>query len=109
MHAEAVVGQSAVPAGRRRRSTDPAGPRLFARAPTVRHLTPREHDIALLIADGLDNRAIAARLGLSRGYVDLCVRRIQWRIQLSSRPAIAQWVTARTTDTDPDQLHRVGD
>jgi len=75
----------------------------------AQRLTPREHDVALLVADGLDNRAIAARLGLSRGYVDLCVRRIQWRLQLSSRSEIAQWVTARTTDTDPDRLHRVGD
>jgi len=77
--------------------------------PRVRRLTPREYDIALLVADGLDNRATAARLGLSRGYVDLCIRRIQWRLQLSNRSEIAQWVTARTTDTDPDRLHRVGD
>jgi len=83
------------------RATDARPPLPPKPAPPVRHLTPREYDIALLVADWLDDRAIVARLGLVRGYVDTCVRRIQWRLQLSSRSEIAQWVAARRDSEDP--------
>jgi len=61
----------------------------------ARRLPPREYDIALLIADGFDNRAIAARLGLAQGYVGICVRRTQWRLNLTSRSEIAAWAAAQ--------------
>jgi len=107
---EAVVGRSAVfPQKRQRRSTDPARSGLFGGDPTVRRLTPRERTVALLIAQGLTDYAIAEELGLALGSVGICRQRIQRRLQLASRTEIAAWVTARATETDPDRLHRVGD
>jgi DNA-binding CsgD family transcriptional regulator len=103
------VGQSAVPTGRRRRSTDPARSRLSEGDPTVRRLTPRERTVALLIAQGLTDYAIAERLSLSLGAVKICRQRIQRRLKLSSRAEIAAWVTARTQDLASGRLHRVGD
>jgi DNA-binding CsgD family transcriptional regulator len=110
MQAEAVVGQSAVLLNQRhRRSTDPAGPRLLARDPTVRRLTPRERTVALLIAQGLTDYAIAEQLGLSLGTVKICRQRIQRRLKLSSGAEIVAWITARTQDIASGRLHRVGD
>jgi len=71
-------------------------------------LTPREHSVALLVAQGLTDYAVAEQLGLSLGTVKVCRQRIQRRLHLSGRAAIAAWVTARTTAADPDRLHRVG-
>ena len=104
-----MVGQSAVPTGRRHRSTDPARSGGFRGDPTVRRLPPREHTVALLIAQGLTDFAIAEQLALSLGTIKVCRQRIQRRLQLASGAAIAAWVTARTSDTDPDRLHRVDD
>ena len=103
------VGQSAVPTGRQRRSTDRARSGLFEGDPTVRRLTPRERTVALLIAQGLTDYAIAEQLQVSLGTVKVCRQRIQRRLQLSSRAEIAAWVTARTSDADPGCLHRMGD
>ena len=72
-----------------------------APAPRVRRLTPRECDIVLLIADGLDDRAIAARLGLVQQYVYNCIQRIKWRLKVTSRSEIAQWVAAQRAPEDP--------
>jgi len=104
-----MVGQSAVPTGRRHRSTDPARSGGFRGDPTVRRLPPREHTVALLIAQGLADYSIGKRLGLSPGTVKNYRQRIQRRLQISSRAEIAAWVAARATETDPDRLHRVGD
>lgn len=63
----------------------------------ARDLTPRERDIALLLADGLDDQTIAEQLGLARGYVYIRIRHIRWRLNVSSRAEIAAWVTAQQT------------
>jgi len=74
----------------------------------AQRLTPREYDIALLVADGLDNRAIAARLGLVHGYVVNCVQRIKWRLKVNNRSEIAQWAAAQRDSDDPtDSLRRL--
>ena len=110
MQAETGVGRSTVSLQtQRRRSTDPDRRRTFGGDPTVSRLTPRERTVALLIAQGLTDYAIAERLGLSLGTVKVCRQRIQRRLQLASRAEIVAWVTARTTETDPDRLHRVDD
>jgi DNA-binding NarL/FixJ family response regulator len=71
----------------------------FARDPSVRRLTPREREIALLVAVGLKDVTIARRLGLSPKTVNSYVHGVLRRLQLSSRTEIVAWVSARL---DPD-------
>src|SRR4051794_65792 len=76
--------------------------------PSVRRLTDREHETALLIADGLKNAAIARRLDLSPKTVDNYVQHIRQRLNLASRGEITAWVTAQRAPDSPDgRLRRV--
>jgi DNA-binding NarL/FixJ family response regulator len=52
-------------------------------------LTPREREIATLIAEGLTNKEIAARLGLTLGTVKHYVHQILEKTGLPSRVSIA--------------------
>jgi DNA-binding CsgD family transcriptional regulator len=65
--------------------------------PSVRRLTPREREVALLVADGLKDAAIARRLGLTPATVASYIGRIQRRLDLTGRNAIVAWVAARRT------------
>jgi DNA-binding CsgD family transcriptional regulator len=56
-------------------------------------LSARETEIAALIAEGLGNPAIAARLVLSRRTVEGHVQRILAKLGFRSRSQIAVWVT----------------
>lgn len=58
-------------------------------------LTPRQAEVAGLVADGLSNRAISERLGLSPRTVEKHVGDIMMRWDLSRRTAIAREVNAR--------------
>jgi DNA-binding NarL/FixJ family response regulator len=89
---------------------DPSRPRdQFAPNPSVRRLTLREREVALLIADGLKNAVIAGRLGLSPGTVRNYAQHIMRRLNLGSREEIATWVTARRTPGSPEaRLRRAG-
>jgi predicted ATPase/DNA-binding CsgD family transcriptional regulator len=58
-------------------------------------LSGREAEVAALVAGGLTNRQIAARLFLSERTVDSHVRNILTKLGTSSRAQIATWVTAR--------------
>jgi len=67
---------------------DPAAaPRRRPRSP----LTAREQEIAALVAEGLSNRAIAARLVISTRTVDGHVERILAKLGFSSRAQVAAW------------------
>ncbi|WP_148616060.1 helix-turn-helix domain-containing protein [Nocardioides rubriscoriae] len=57
-------------------------------------LTPRQAEVAQLVADGLGNRAISERLGLSPRTVEKHVGDILLRWDLSGRTAIAREVSA---------------
>ncbi|MGW4398264.1 ATP-binding protein [Amycolatopsis nivea] len=57
-------------------------------------LTPREAEIAALIARGRTNKAIAAELTISPRTVDGHVERILRKLDCASRAQIASWVTA---------------
>jgi predicted ATPase/DNA-binding CsgD family transcriptional regulator len=55
-------------------------------------LTPREHEIAVLIGEGLSNREIADRLVISRRTAETHVEHILGKLGFSSRAQVARWV-----------------
>jgi DNA-binding CsgD family transcriptional regulator len=65
-------------------ATPPAGP-----------LTPREEEIAALVAEGMSNRQIAERLYLSARTVENHVTHILVKLGFESRARIASWYTDR--------------
>lgn len=59
------------------------------------HLTDREHDIVELVAEGLDNREIAAKLFLSEGTVRNRISDILAKTNISNRTKLAiEWLTS---------------
>ena len=58
---------------------------------SLNRLTPRERDVAELIAEGMSNRAIAGQLALSPRTVDGHVERILAKLGFSSRAQVAAW------------------
>ncbi|GGY01717.1 LuxR C-terminal-related transcriptional regulator [Streptomyces djakartensis] len=61
---------------------------------TVR-LTPRETEVARLVAEGLANQQIADRLVIARRTAEGHVERILGKLGFSNRSQIAAWVTAQ--------------
>jgi DNA-binding CsgD family transcriptional regulator len=59
-------------------------------------LSPREEDVAGLIATGLSNRQIAQQLQLSERTVETHIRSIFAKLGFKSRASIAAWHTARS-------------
>ncbi|MGW5661297.1 ATP-binding protein [Streptomyces sp. NPDC003758] len=59
-------------------------------------LTGREFMVAELVADGLTNRQIAERLGLSTHTVATHLDKVRDKLGMRSRTQIALWVAART-------------
>ncbi|WP_067130128.1 ATP-binding protein [Microtetraspora malaysiensis] len=65
-------------------------------------LTPREFQVAELIADGLSNRELAERLMIAERTADTHVENILAKLRMSSRVQIAAWVAVRrSTPTRP--------
>ena len=60
-------------------------------------LTPREHEIAALIATGRSNKAIAAELSISPTTAARHVANILAKLGFRSRTQIAAWVTDRSS------------
>ena len=60
--------------------------------PDAKPLTRREKEIAALVAAGLGNREIAARLFLSKRTVDSHIEHIFTKLSFSSRTQLASWV-----------------
>jgi DNA-binding NarL/FixJ family response regulator len=56
-------------------------------------LTPRESEVAVLIARGLTNRQIAEELIVSERTADTHVRNILGKLGLASRAQVAAWAT----------------
>src|SRR6476469_3886062 len=86
----------------RRSDDDPDQTRvLLGPDPSRRRLSPREREVALLMADGLKDELIARRLGISAATVGNYVMRIRRRLKLDSREELAAWVRARIDPDDP--------
>ena len=84
------------------------GRRRFDSRPTqtLASLTPRETEIAWLVAEGLSNRRIAEQFVLSVRTVEGHVERIRNKLGLTSRVQIAIWMakqprTGSAADTAP--------
>jgi DNA-binding CsgD family transcriptional regulator/sugar lactone lactonase YvrE len=60
-------------------------------------LSRREMEIARLVADGLTNRDIAARLFISERTVDGHLEHVREKLAVNTRAQIATWVTRRGT------------
>ena len=58
-------------------------------------LGKREAEVARLVAEGLSNRQIGARLFISEHTVDSHVRSILRKLGFSSRAQVAAWMTTR--------------
>jgi non-specific serine/threonine protein kinase len=67
-------------------------------------LTVREREIAVLVARGLSNRDIAARLVISKRTVDAHVNHIFAKLGLSSRVQLTIWLRDRAPVRAVDEL-----
>ena len=68
--------------------------------PRTRPLTPlskRESEVALLLADGLTNRQVAARLFLSERTVEWHIEQMLGKLGLTNRVQVASWVAQRSS------------
>ena len=75
----------------------PAGPSAAAPGDRLVGLTPREREIAALVAAGLSNKQIAAQLHLTLGTVKHYVHQILDKTGLPGRVAIATATAAQAT------------
>jgi DNA-binding CsgD family transcriptional regulator len=70
------------------------GPAAGTPEPGTAPLAKREADVARLVAEGLTNKQIGARLFISERTVDSHVRSILNKLGVSSRAQIAAWITS---------------
>jgi DNA-binding NarL/FixJ family response regulator len=84
----AAGGSWLAPSAARRVVDEIGGP---AAAGPVAALTPREHEVLLLIADGLANKDIATRLFVSPKTVKTHVSSILMKLEVSDRTQAALW------------------
>jgi predicted ATPase/DNA-binding CsgD family transcriptional regulator len=68
-------------------------------------LTPRENEVADLIAAGLSNKAIAARLVIAQRTAEAHVEHILGKLGFSSRAQVAAWVTEQRAAESDDVSH----
>jgi predicted ATPase/DNA-binding SARP family transcriptional activator/DNA-binding CsgD family transcriptional regulator len=76
-------------------STSQAPQRKAADAPAL-HLTPRQEEVAALVAEGLTNHQIAARLVISEATAETHLARIFKKLGLHSRTQLTVWVNDRS-------------
>ena len=64
-------------------------------ADPIRTLSPREHEIIMLIAQGASNKVIARTLGIAETTVKIHVQHILRKLNLSSRVQAAVYASGR--------------
>ena len=69
-------------------------------------LTPRERDVAILLARGLTNRQIAQLLVLTEGSAANYVRRVLQRLGFQNRSQVAAWAVEHGLHEVPDTPRR---
>ena len=72
----------------------------------IPNLTRREREVADLVAEGLTNREIAAKLFISERTAESHVEQIRGKLGFHSRAQIAAWVVAHEPDSDAGQRLR---
>lgn len=82
----------------RERHTSSVEPR-----PAYNLLTPREREVADLVAQGMSSKDVAAKLVISRRTVDVHVEHIFAKLGFNSRTQIATWVTQQHAAESPDR------
>lgn len=87
---------AAVTLGLGQHATDPVP--TVARA-DASGLSPREREVAALVAEGLTDREIAVRLVIGQRTAESHVQHILAKLGFRKRTQIATWVTRRTTST----------
>jgi len=70
-----------------------AGPSAVDPDESATPITPREREIAILLAQGLSNREIGVRLAISERTARTHVSNLLRKLQLSSRTQVALWAT----------------
>lgn len=104
--ARTALGERAFEEGARRgEQLETADGMLFARAdqdeeagPHLAQLTRREREVARLVAAGLTNKEIAARLVISQRTVEGHVENVLGKMGVKSRTQVAIWFTARAAE-----------
>jgi DNA-binding NarL/FixJ family response regulator len=71
-------------------------------------LTPREREVAGLIAEGLTNAELAQRLYISKKTAAVHVSNILGKLGLSSRTQVAGWLRAQAARADGDPAPQRG-
>lgn len=66
-------------------------------------LTPREREVASLVAQGMSSKDVAANLVISRRTVDVHVEHIFAKLGFNSRAQIATWVAQQHATESPDR------
>ncbi|TQC44588.1 LuxR family transcriptional regulator, partial [Rhodococcus sp. WS4] len=82
----------------REHRVSPVGPR---QADSL--LTPREREVADLVAQGMSSKDVAAKLVISRRTVDVHVEHIFAKLGFNSRTQIATWVAQRRAPESPNR------
>ncbi|MDA0563938.1 LuxR C-terminal-related transcriptional regulator [Streptomonospora sp. S1-112] len=62
-------------------------------------MTPRETQVARLVAEGMTNREIARALGIAEWTAINHLRKIMRKLDCSSRVQVARWVTRESART----------
>lgn len=84
------------------RSPRPAQPQASRAGPRQSALTPREREVASLVAEGLSNREIASRLVIAERTAEFHVEQILNKRGFHSRAQIAAWVAAQGQLREPE-------